>query len=105
MNKYMRLTFVFVIVFMLFIFCGCSVKEKEPRTYTEMQGNITITYTYDEYNASIVSKNIYNTDTGLTTEYSYFYEDLGLGDKLIGISVVIIGKDGQIIDSYGHNVN
>lgn len=100
-----KVILILMVVSMMFVFCGCSEREKEPRTYTEIHGNITITYTYDEYNSSIVSKNIYNADTGLTTEYSYFYEDIGRGDKLVGISVVIIGKDGQIIDSYGHNVH
>ena len=87
-------------VFIMLAFCGCSQAEKEPQTYIETQGNLQITYTYNDHHTVIVSKNIYDTNTGVTTEYFYFYEDKGFGEQLIGVSVVTINKDGQIISKY-----
>lgn len=87
-------------IFMILAFCSCSqIEEKKVRTYTETQDNLQITYTCS-YDDIIVSKNIYDTNTGITTEYFYFYEDRGWGEHLIGTTVITIDKDGQIIDKY-----
>lgn len=90
-------------IFIMLVFCGCSQTEEELQTYTETQGNLQITYTYGYAHSVIISKNIYDVDTGLTTEYSYFYENKGWGAQLIGISVITIDKDGQIIDEFEDN--
>ena len=87
-------------IFMMLVFCSCSKTEEESQTYTETQGNLQITYTYNDSHSVIVSKNVYDTNTGITTEYFYFYEDKGWGEQLIGVSVVTIDKDGQIVDKY-----
>lgn len=87
-------------VFMIFAFCGCSQTQKERlRTHTETQGSLRITYTCS-YDDIVVSKNIYDTNTGITTEYFYFYENKGWGAFLIGTTVITVDKDGQVIDKY-----
>lgn len=94
-----KITICLLSILMMFVLCGCSQKEEAPRTHTETQGNLQITYTYS-YDDIVVSKNIYNTNTGITTEYFYFYENNGWGEHLIGTTVITIDKDGQIIDKY-----
>ena len=86
-------------IFVMLAFCSCSQKEEGSRTHMETQGNLQITYTY-AYDNIVVSKNIYDTNTGITTEYFYFYENKGWGEHLIGTTVITIDKDGQIIDKY-----
>lgn len=100
-----KITMCLLSIFIVLALCGCSQVEKEPQTYTETQGNLHVTYTYNDLHSVIVSKNIYNVDTGLTTEYFYFYEDKGWGEQLIGASVVTITKDGQIIDKFEDNIH
>lgn len=89
----------------LVLLCSCSQTEENSQTYTETQGNLQITYTYNDQHSVIVSKNIYDTNTGLTIEYFYFYEDKGWGEQLIGASVVAITKDGQIIDKFEDSIH
>ena len=86
-------------IFITLTFCGCSQEEEKLRTHTETQGNLQITYTC-AYDDIVVSKNIYDTNTGITTEYFYFYKNNGWGEHLIGTTVITIDKDGQIIDKY-----
>lgn len=87
-------------IFMVLVLCGCSqIEEEKQRTYTETQGNLQITY-IRSYDDIVVSKNIYDTNTGITIKYFYFYENNGWGSHLIGTTVVTIDKDGQIIDKY-----
>lgn len=95
-----KITICLLGIFMLLTFCGCSNVKEESKIYTETKGNLQITYTYGYSNKSIISKNVYNVDTGITIEYSYFYENRGWGEQLIGISVITIDKNGQIIDKY-----
>lgn len=95
-----KITVCLLSIVILLSFCGCS--QKELPTYTETQGNLQITYTYNDYHTVIVSKNIYDVNTGITTEYFYFYEDKGWGEQLIGATVITIDNDGQIIDRYDY---
>lgn len=88
-------------IFIVLALCGCSkTEEKASRTYTETKGNLQITYTYNDNGRAIISKNVYDINTGITIEYFYFYEDKGWGEQLMGVSVVTIDKDGQIIGKY-----
>ncbi len=89
-------------VFIMIMFCGCSIEEK-PQIYTEIQGDLQITYIYNDTLDAVVSKNIYNVNTGLTTEYFYFYEEKGWGEQLIGSSAVTFDQEGKIIDRFEDN--
>lgn len=100
-----KITTCLLSIFMVLALCSCSQTEERSQTYTETQGNLQITYTYNDQHSVIVSKNIYDTNTGLTIEYFYFYEDKGLGEQLIGVSVVAITKDGQIINKFEDSIH
>ena len=92
-------------ILMLFLFCGCSEpKFEKKQIYTEVQDNLKITYIYDERCSVIVTKNIYNMDTGVTIEYVYFYEKNGWGIQHIGVAVITTSKDGQIINQFEDKV-
>lgn len=86
-------------------FCGCysECTKENSRTYVETQGNLQITYTYNDSLDTVISKNIYNTDTGLTIEYFYFYEEKGWGEQFVGLSVITTDKEGRIISKYEDN--
>ena len=83
-------------------FGGCDSKPEvnKRQVYTETKDGRQITYVYDDDNTSIISKNVYNEDTGITIEYFYFYENTGWGDKCIGGGVVVIDKDGNVVGKF-----
>lgn len=92
-----KIIFSLLSILIVLTLCGCSVENKD-NIYTEIQDDVTITYIYD--GANVVSKNIYNMSTGITTEYVYFYHNNGWGTNIAGVSVVTITKDGQIINQF-----
>ena len=89
-------------VLIMMMFCGCSTEEK-PQIHTETQGDLRITYIYNDTLDAVVSKNVYNASTGLTTEYFYFYEEKGWGEQLVGSSAVTFDQEGKIIDKFKDN--
>lgn len=99
----MKKIIINLLVFLMLIsLCGCSnssnPNEDSKTVYTEEEGNLLITYIYD-YD-DIISKNVYDKNTGITTDYTYFYHNNGWGKNLVGINIVAITKDGIIIDKF-----
>lgn len=85
---------------------GCGeVAEPEKRISTEMCGNLCITYMYNMQDNTVISKNVYDESTGVTTEYVYYYEDRGYGEKLVGMNVVTISKDGEVIGEFKNSID
>ena len=94
---------------MLVLLCGCGSEsangsdsssndsKKNVRAYTETQGDLLLTYIYDRGN-NVISKNVYDKNTGITTDYTYFYYEDGWGKNVVGVNIVTITKDGKIID-------
>lgn len=85
--------------------CGSAEDNHNKRVQTEVIGNKQITYIYNLQNDTIVSKNVYDNDTGVTTEYVYYYTDEGRGDKLIGVNVITISKDGKVTGEFKNNIS
>lgn len=101
----MKKIIVNLIAFLMLIsLCGCcnssssDENSKKNQVYTETQGDLLITYVYD-YN-DVVSKNVYDKNTGITTDYTYFYNNNGWGKWLVDVSIVTITRDGKIIDQF-----
>ncbi len=88
-----------LIFLMLISLCGCSncnECSERNKTYTEAKGDLLITYIYSgDY---VISKNIYDKNTDITTDYTYYYENNGWGNNLVGMNIVTITRDGEIID-------
>ena len=84
---------------------GCGATEPEKRTSTEVCGNLYITYMYNLQDDTIISKNVYDETTGITTEYVYYYIDAGHGEKLVGVNVITITKDGEIVGEFKNSIN
>lgn len=84
--------------------CGCcddtgtSLAEEQYHT-TEEIGNRTITYVYHPSYNVILSKTEYNKTTDVTRETIYYYESNGWGMTLIGSSVTVYDRSGNIIDT------
>ena len=95
-----KIVVVVIICLMLALLCGCNSDDNET-THTETKENLLITYIYA--NNELTSKNVYNKNTGITTEYFYFYDNHGCGTHLVDIKVVTITKDGKIIGQFGNN--
>lgn len=79
--------------------CGSDTTDEEEFIITETNGNLVITYVMDKYEYIVLSKNIYNTETGITTEYVYYYTERGWGPQLIDSRITTIDKDGTIIST------
>lgn len=102
MKKYI-LAIMFVLSICL-VGCGSAEDNHHKRVQTEVIGNKQITYIYNLHDDTIVSKNVFDKDTGVTTEYVYYYTDEGRGDKLIGVNVITIAKDGQVTGEFKDNI-
>lgn len=90
-------------IFIMTLFCGCS-SETEPMTRTEIHNDLEITYTYNNAGSTVISKSVYNTNTGITTNYFYYYTE-GYSEQLVGSSVVVVNRDGEIISQFNSNIN
>lgn len=101
----MKKIIALVLCLFILLLCGCSKKDTyEPAQeykykQVEQIDNLTITYIYDPAEQHILSRNIYNKETGITTEYTYYYKEDGWGSHLIDSDVRTIDKDGNIISS------
>ena len=92
-----------ILILSTLLITGCSINdypEAEENITVEEQGDLTITYIYDYGNSYVIAKNVYNNTTGITTEYSYYYKNNGWETNLIGTSIVIISKEGEIISQF-----
>lgn len=79
--------------------CG-SIPEPEKRTSTELCENLYTTYVYNPKDDTIISKNVYDKTTGVTTEYVYYYTDEGRGKILVGFNVITISKEGKVMGEF-----
>ena len=81
------------------VFCGCSEQSHtpNPNTLTETIDNKQIVYTYNYAETIVVSKTVYDLDTGITTEIIYYHEDKGWGEQLIGSSIYIYDSTGKLL--------
>ena len=92
-----------ILILSTLLITGCSTNdypETGENITVEEQGDLTITYIYDYGNYRVIAKNVYDNTTGITTEYSYYYKNNGWGTNLIGTSVVITSKEGEIISQF-----
>lgn len=83
---------------------GCEGKDRTPSITTEVVGNSYISYVFDKEMNSIISKSVYDGNTGITTEYIYYYTKTGLGKEIVGINVITISKEGNIIGEFKNHV-
>ena len=98
-----RILCLILILFTLLL-SGCSsdtkTSDSENHVFIETHGDLITTYIYNYDNSKVLSKNTYDNITGITTEYSYYYHNNGWGTQLVGTSIVVISKEGEIISQF-----
>lgn len=94
-----------IIIIMLLYLTGCGSNEPEQNVFTEVHENMIITYAYNLHDDTLISKNVYDSNTGLTTEYNYFYKPESHGGTLMGVSIVTITKEGKVTGDFNFSIN
>jgi hypothetical protein len=91
-----RVIGVILLIGSLCIFAGCD--KPTDKSITKMNGDLVTSFLYDSSGSCVISKSVFNSKTDTTIEYTYYYDKNGFGDKIIGVTIITIDKDGKIID-------